>query len=271
MGGESNSLFGVHRAVFLNYETKIPIISSRIVTALAINDTGDLTPREGGSWQYPLHHFENRKSIEIQATFKDWRPEFINLATGGAVTKNATSAAAIQSLDNVGTDLEFTAIASSVQVFGTYLLSYGGATDKWSLYLLDSTPTVPKLTNGTLVEAGIDLSTSDTDLNIGFNCKLATDYTPAAGQRLVFRALPGDGADDHTLVVDQNSRRPFVSATFVAEQQQQAVTIEVNKMICSSGFPVTMNEKTDNEFQLTFMASQGEGDSWAWRQHIHKF
>ena len=79
--------FGVHSATFLNAVSKIPLLRTDIISALTITDSGDLVAREGGSFSYPIEHFQARKGVEVQLTAKNWLPGLYQIAAGATVSQ----------------------------------------------------------------------------------------------------------------------------------------------------------------------------------------
>ena len=262
-----NALFGCHEAVFLDYVTKAPLIRSRLVTNISVTQSGELTERTGGSLRFPLAHFENRGSLEIQLTLKDWEAALYRIACGAQTTDISTIATAATIVeesfagDAAAGNLVLTADGTSgTPLFGYYRLSFDGT--KWSMELIGS-PDDPVTISGSdfvlAEEPTGDITTTAADFgSTGFKLKLGDAYTAKAGDAVTFRVFPTNKAAlaAHYTQIRDGDRKPYVSAIFSAEGKEgHLFNIYIERMKCSSGLPVTMAEKTDNEYQLSFMAS----------------
>lgn len=355
------SWFGCHQAALLKNENgiKTPLVATRKITSININDTGDLVERRGGSLDYATEHFQGPKQAEIQITSKEWFAELLNVATGGlvsrltdnpnikvidsrnalmtidypmtnpgakatatfndedgtatirftakeigtdgnditvAITKNVASAdyvikrgvvtetystvaiadAATTLAASTLVDVEVlstakepeTAVATNLAggldkvnnttdaFFGTFMLRFNG--QNWDLYLLDDSDTSLRANYDLKFGQSLNLQAGNVvNLGIGLTAQLDNNYNPAENDYVIFTLIP-DRADiirSWRLKVSQGDRRPYVSLVASAESQGDLVNIYVPKMKCSSGLPMTLAEKTDNEFQLTFMTS----------------
>ena len=263
------ALYGCHQAAFLDYKTLQPLAISDLITAIAVTQAGDLVPREGGSHRFALDHFEGRNTLEVQVTLKTWAAEFYRIAAGAVTTeienfKTAASQETVQTVGGgAGLEIEFNSTSNGYPVFGYYLGEYDGT--NWQFYMVGS-PQNAVLEDGErfLIKSDHTVTTSSTDIGNGLAVKLGTGYTAAEGDAILFRvhpAEPGAIRAYYSSVMD-TGRRPYVSGIFSAESAEGSLfQIHVPKMKCSSGIPFTMTEKTDNEYQLTFMASQPDDRS----------
>ena len=260
------AIFGVHNATFLNYETKVPIFRSDIITAVAINDTGDLVAREGGSLDYAIEHFQARKQIEIQVTSKEWRAGLYQIAAGAKVVNlsPANSNVVLLSSKNAVMDFTFEDTNAGSLYWGSFALIYNGTA--WDLYLLeDSASNLEYNENSLQLGSALALSSTAAHLGNGVSAKYDTGYTtPEEGDYILFSVSPKTPVS-FSASVSQGDRRPYVSGLFACESQGDLATVYIPKMRCSSGLPINMNEKADNENQITFMASLENRTSEIWK------
>ena len=253
--------FGVHAATFLNADTKIPLLRTDIISALTITDGGDLVGRRGSDYDYDIEHFQGPKTIEVQLTAKNWLPGLYQIAAGATVSQLANIASDSQVVTyqskNAIFDLTFEIANAASLSWGSFALVYNGA--KWDLYLLENALNDIDF-NALTLKVGSELTLSAAASHLGNGVSAAYDAaytTPEEGDYIVFSVVPEDAAaiQAYTASVAQGARRPYVSGIFAAEAQGSLLTIHVPRMKCSSGIPFALNDKTDNEYQLTFMGS----------------
>lgn len=260
-----SALFGCHEAVFLDAVTNTPLAITDLVSTVSINNTGDLVERRGGSHRMPLEHFEAANSVEVQITLKKWAAEFLQISTGAVSRKitDVTTATTIETVKTSGGGAGVTVTSededNGTPVFGYHLLQYDATASKW-IHSLVGSPENPNRILGSefaLADAHT-LTTTEEKLGFGLDAKIESGYTPAAGDSILFRVIPEnpDALTAYYASITDKQRRPYIQGIFSAESAEGILyTIRVPKMKCSSGLPVTMTEKTDAEYQLTFMAS----------------
>ena len=261
------ALYGCHQAAFLDADNLSPLAITDLVTAVSVVNGGDLVAREGGSYRFPLEYFEGRNTVEIQVTLKKWAPEFYRIAAGARTIEesNFKTANIVETVESkgggTGLEFDFNDTSNGVPVFGYYLARFketSGSDHKFDFFMVGS-PQGAELEDGQEFAFKLDetISTSASDIGNGLTAKLGASYTPSEGDSLLVRvhpAEPGALRASYSSIGDRD-RRPYVSGIFSAESTEGILfQIHIPKMKCSSGIPFTMNEKTDNEYQLTFMA-----------------
>ena len=261
----SKSIFGVASAAFLDVSTKEPLIKTNLITACALNVTGELIPRSGGNMQFNLESFQNMTDAQIQLTIKDWHPTIYDIALGSESERVALTNANIATVEEISVDAsditlaaESDATKAALAINGKFLLRFDG-TD-WKLFILEDQRRSQIYDVDSLQVGGdLTLSTAASSLGNGFTAALDAGYTPAEGDYVIFSTFIAGGGETYVTRLQEGKLRPYVGIVLAAEMQGDYFNIYAPRAKCSSGVPFAMNERADNEYQLTFDLSLPPG------------